>query len=107
MAITPATALGSAIPVPLDSTVVARMGISLLNSDQLASCGMYPPVASVIPDLMLPGATPNRETVLEHGDLIEAIELPASALARNSVYVKVRDRASYEEVHDGAALIRQ
>ncbi len=45
---------------------------------------------------VLPGATPNRETVLEHGDLIEAIELPASALARNSVYVKVRDRASYE-----------
>ncbi len=45
---------------------------------------------------VLPGDTPNRETVLEHGDLIEAIELPASALARNSAYVKVRDRASYE-----------
>ena len=45
---------------------------------------------------MLPGATPNRETVLEHGDLIEAIELPAGALALNSAYVKVRDRASYE-----------
>jgi xanthine dehydrogenase YagS FAD-binding subunit len=45
---------------------------------------------------VLPGATPNRETVLEHGDLIEAIELPASSHARNSAYVKVRDRASYE-----------
>ncbi len=45
---------------------------------------------------VLPGRTPSRETVLEHGDLIEAIELPASALARNSTYVKVRDRASYE-----------
>jgi xanthine dehydrogenase YagS FAD-binding subunit len=45
---------------------------------------------------VLPGATPNRETVLEHGDLIEAIELPASPHARNSAYVKVRDRASYE-----------
>jgi xanthine dehydrogenase YagS FAD-binding subunit len=45
---------------------------------------------------VLPGATPSRETVLEHGDLIEAIELPASALARNSTYIKVRDRASYE-----------
>jgi xanthine dehydrogenase YagS FAD-binding subunit len=45
---------------------------------------------------VLPGATPNRETVLAHGDLIEAIELPASAHAQNSAYVKVRDRASYE-----------
>jgi xanthine dehydrogenase YagS FAD-binding subunit len=45
---------------------------------------------------VLPGETPNRETVLEHGDLIEAIELPASVHARNSAYVKVRDRASYE-----------
>ena len=45
---------------------------------------------------VLPGDTPNRETVLEHGDLIEAIELPASAHARTSAYVKVRDRASYE-----------
>lgn len=45
---------------------------------------------------VLPGAQPARETVLEHGDLIEAIELPASAHARNSAYLKVRDRASYE-----------
>jgi xanthine dehydrogenase YagS FAD-binding subunit len=45
---------------------------------------------------VLPGATPNRETKLEHGDLIEAIELPRSAFARRSLYVKVRDRASYE-----------
>jgi xanthine dehydrogenase YagS FAD-binding subunit len=45
---------------------------------------------------VLPGDLPSRETVLEHGDLIEAIALPASALARNSAYVKVRDRASYE-----------
>ena len=57
MAITPATTAGSAIPAPLDSTVVGRTGISLENSDQSASFGMYPPVASVIPDLMLPGAT--------------------------------------------------
>src|ERR1700755_21679 len=57
MAITPAIAVGSAIPAPLDSTVVGRIGMSLGDNDQSASCGMYPPVASVIPDLMLPGAT--------------------------------------------------
>ena len=45
---------------------------------------------------VLPGATPQRETVLEHGDLIAAVELPASPLARGSYYLKVRDRASYE-----------
>jgi xanthine dehydrogenase YagS FAD-binding subunit len=45
---------------------------------------------------VLPGATPQRETVIEHGDLITAVELPASAHARRSYYLKVRDRASYE-----------
>src|SRR5436853_7824049 len=57
IAMTPAIAEGSAIPVPLDSTVVGRIGINLGNNDQSASFGMYPPVASVIPDLTLPGAT--------------------------------------------------
>ncbi len=45
---------------------------------------------------VLPGRTPNVENVLDWGDLIEAIELPASAHARRSTYLKVRDRASYE-----------
>ena len=44
----------------------------------------------------LPGRTPERDTVLERGDLIVAIEVPASAEARNSHYLKVRDRQSYE-----------
>jgi xanthine dehydrogenase YagS FAD-binding subunit len=43
----------------------------------------------------LPGDEPQRDTVLEHGDLITAVELPPLPLARNSAYVKVRDRASY------------
>ena len=37
MAITPATAVGSAIPVPLDSTVVGSTGSNRENSDQSAS----------------------------------------------------------------------
>jgi xanthine dehydrogenase YagS FAD-binding subunit len=45
---------------------------------------------------LLPGDTPQRETVLERGDLITAVDLPASAHARSSYYLKVRDRASYE-----------
>jgi xanthine dehydrogenase YagS FAD-binding subunit len=44
----------------------------------------------------LPGDDPTRDTVLRHGDLITAIELPApSALSRNSGYRKARDRASF------------
>jgi xanthine dehydrogenase YagS FAD-binding subunit len=43
----------------------------------------------------LPGDTPERDTNLEHGELIEAIELPRSNFAKNSYYLKVRDRASY------------
>ena len=43
----------------------------------------------------LPGDTPERDTNLAHGDLITAVELPKSSFAKNSYYLKVRDRASY------------
>jgi xanthine dehydrogenase YagS FAD-binding subunit len=42
-----------------------------------------------------PGATPERDTTLEHGELITAVVLPGLPMARNSTYLKVRDRASY------------
>jgi xanthine dehydrogenase YagS FAD-binding subunit len=43
----------------------------------------------------LPGDHPERDTVLEHGELITAVELPPLPFARRSTYRKVRDRASY------------
>ena len=43
----------------------------------------------------VPGDAPQRDTVLEPGELITAVELPALPLAANSRYRKVRDRASY------------
>ncbi len=43
----------------------------------------------------LPGEEPERDTVLEHGELITAVDLPPLAFAANSRYRKVRDRASY------------
>lgn len=43
----------------------------------------------------LPDGTPERDTVLEHGELITAVELPALPVAAHSAYYKVRDRASY------------
>jgi xanthine dehydrogenase YagS FAD-binding subunit len=44
----------------------------------------------------LPGSTPERDNVLDRGDLIVAIEVPARAEGRASHYLKVRDRESYE-----------
>lgn len=43
----------------------------------------------------LPGDQPQRDSNLQHGELIVAIELPRSNFARNAHYLKVRDRASY------------
>ncbi|WP_328305267.1 FAD binding domain-containing protein [Actinomycetospora sp. NBC_00405] len=43
----------------------------------------------------LPGGEPSRDTVLAHGELITAVDLPASPIAARSSYYKVRDRASF------------
>lgn len=43
----------------------------------------------------LPGDEPHRDTVLRHGELITAVELPAPPPDAVSDYRKVRDRASY------------
>jgi xanthine dehydrogenase YagS FAD-binding subunit len=44
----------------------------------------------------LPGRTPELDTTLARGELIVAIEVPASSEACASHYLKVRDRQSYE-----------
>ncbi|MGI8700072.1 MAG: FAD binding domain-containing protein [Nocardioidaceae bacterium] len=44
----------------------------------------------------LPGDDPSRDTTLQAGDLVTAVELPPpSPLTRTSTYRKARDRASY------------
>jgi xanthine dehydrogenase YagS FAD-binding subunit len=44
----------------------------------------------------LPGERPERDTVLERGEMIVGLQVPASAVARRSRYLKVRERASYD-----------
>jgi xanthine dehydrogenase YagS FAD-binding subunit len=44
----------------------------------------------------LPGGSPQRENVLEHGELITAVDIPLPAHPTASGYLKIRDRASYE-----------
>ena len=43
----------------------------------------------------LPGHHPERDTTLEHGELVTGVRLRRSAAARHSTYEKARDRASY------------
>ena len=52
----------------------------------------------------LPADTPHIETVLEPGEVITAITVPASPVARRSHYLKVRDRASFEFALVAAAV---
>jgi xanthine dehydrogenase YagS FAD-binding subunit len=54
---------------------------------------------------LLPGSTPHRETVLEPGDLITHVTLPAPVAGSKQVYVKLRDRASYEFALASAAVV--
>lgn len=53
---------------------------------------------------LLPGTTPQRETVLEADELIVAVTIPQTAAARKSKYLKVRDRASYAYALVSAAV---
>ena len=52
-----------------------------------------------------PGTTPNRETVLEPGDLIVSVTLPPLEPGTRSHYLKLRDRAAYEFALSSAAVV--
>jgi len=54
---------------------------------------------------VLPGKTPQRETVLEPGDLITHVTLPPPTPGNRSLYLKLRDRASYEFALASAAVV--
>lgn len=54
---------------------------------------------------LLPGDTPERETVLQPGEIITAIRVPAETAGLRSHYLKVRDRASFEFALVAAAVV--
>nr|WP_197972347.1 MULTISPECIES: xanthine dehydrogenase family protein subunit M [Streptomyces] len=56
-----------------------------------------------------PGDTPHIENVLQHGELITAVEIPLLPRQARSHYIKVRDRVSYEFalVSAGVALVQE
>jgi xanthine dehydrogenase YagS FAD-binding subunit len=53
---------------------------------------------------VLPGNAPEKETVLAPGDLIIGFTIPAAPWTRRSLYLKVRDRESYEFALASAAV---
>ncbi len=55
-------------------------------------------------DLHHPAGQPDREHTLKPGEVIIAFHVPGGALARRSLYLKVRDRESYEFALASAAV---
>lgn len=53
----------------------------------------------------LPGDTPQIENALEPGELITYVDLPRPVEGARSVYLKLRDRASYEFALASAAVV--
>jgi len=80
------------------ATHPSDVAVALVALDAVVHCrGPAGERAIPIDDFfLLPGDTPEREHPLEHGELITAIEVPATPVASQSVYLKVRDRESYE-----------
>jgi xanthine dehydrogenase YagS FAD-binding subunit len=54
---------------------------------------------------LLPGDTPQRETVVNPGELVTSVTLPPPAAGAKSTYLKLRDRASYEFALASAAVV--
>ena len=54
---------------------------------------------------LLPGSTPDRETILQPGDLVTHITLSKPPVGTKSSYLKLRDRASYEFALASAAIV--
>ncbi len=55
----------------------------------------------------LPGDHPEHETTLEPGELITAVEIPPLSFATHSLYLKVRDRASFAFALASAAVAHE
>lgn len=55
----------------------------------------------------LPGDHPEIDTILQHGEIITAVELPSTDFSRNYTYLKLRDRLSYAfALVSGAVALR-
>ena len=79
------------------ATHASDLAVALLALEATVHVRHHRRAARVLPIaelFRLPGDTPQRDSTLEAGELIVAVEVPAAA--RRSCYLKVRDRASFE-----------
>ena len=85
------------------------MNVALMALEaQIHIQGAAGPRAVPIGDFfLLPGDTPDKETVMQPGDLITHVSLPAPWDGARSAYLKLRDRASYEFALASAAVVLQ
>jgi xanthine dehydrogenase YagS FAD-binding subunit len=93
----PAALPDASAPETCTATHPSDMAVALAALDAQVQV-LGPGGARTVPfvDLhRLPGDDPSRDTVLEHGELITAIDLPPLPVGARSAYRKVRDRASY------------
>jgi xanthine dehydrogenase YagS FAD-binding subunit len=89
------------------ATNPSDMNVALMALDATihilgAKGGRAVPIAEFF---LLPGNTPDKETVMQPGDLITHVTLPPPAKGSRSVYLKLRDRASYEFALASAAVV--
>jgi xanthine dehydrogenase YagS FAD-binding subunit len=83
------------------------MNVALMSLDAMVHIQGTRGERSVAIDdfFLLPGTTPERETVLEPGDLITHVTLAPPVAGSRSLYLKLRDRASYEFALVSAAVV--
>ena len=77
---------------PSDMCVALLALDAVVHTRRIRGEGREIPIADLH---TLPGEHPETETILEHGELITHVTIPATPLAARSCYVKVRDRASF------------
>jgi xanthine dehydrogenase YagS FAD-binding subunit len=80
---------------------VAMMAYDAVVHVQGTSSGRQIPLADFY---VLPGQRPDIETVLAPGELITHVTLPPPQIGERAVYLKLRDRASYEFALVSAAV---
>ena len=84
------------------ATYPGDLAVALVALDAVVDLGTR---KLAVDDFFLtPGETPERETVLMPGEMIMGIEIPRSKAAENSLFLKVRDRQSYEFAAASAAV---
>ena len=88
------------------ATNPSDMCVALVALDAVVhTLGARGPRAIPVGDFhLVPAERPEVETVLERGELITHVTLPASPFAARSTYLKVRDRASFDFALASAAV---